>query len=223
LDSPSFCVQGVILMCGIIGMCGSCSGEARDIMISLIHESKIRGLHSFGIAYYDTKGMVQVRKWSKLEHVKLPDFSDHLIFHNRYSTSGDWNDPRNNQPVRYGDVALALNGVITMADKADWPDVGVPMATENDAELLAALIHNGVYPVHAMRQLGGSIAAVFLHSKRVWAMRNNSRPLHWFMAAGSVFVVSTKDIVTRATSVPVKEVHTLTPYSLMDLESCVWI
>ena len=44
------------------------------------------------------------------------------IYHNRYSTSGDFKNHLNNQPIEIGDTSLCFNGVIDMGTKSQMEE-----------------------------------------------------------------------------------------------------
>ena len=71
-------------MCGIIGYSSKESvNEHYELFYKLINESKIRGLHSFGISYYDQN--IITKKYKKISDIILPK-KNKIIFHNRYTT-----------------------------------------------------------------------------------------------------------------------------------------
>lgn len=197
-------------MCGVIGFYTRRLEEQHlSLLMRLIQQSKIRGLHAFGVSFYDDH-IVTRKQFDPPTEGFLEEFRERrrgregmLIYHNRYSTSGDWWDMRNNQPVVVGDVAVALNGVVTMSPQEEWTErYGVGgFETENDTEILVRLIiRDGLRRVAAEIMEGrlGSVAMVALYRGQVWAFRNYARPLWWFVENGGVYVVSTRDIAERA-------------------------
>ena len=139
-----------------------------------------------------------------------------IIYHNRYSTSGDWHADENNQPLQADGVSVAVNGVLSMKPRSEYEaEYGVRCATNNDAEILLRRLLADDDPEELAHKLHGSLAAVFIKCGEVYAIRNTSRPLHWFKFAGAVFVVSTVDIADRAGAPSV--VHNVPAFKLFRL------
>jgi glutamine phosphoribosylpyrophosphate amidotransferase len=189
-------------MCGIIGFVSRDGDEESYYLLQqLILESKIRGLHSFGVSFPNGPGYNTGKAWDlepiiALIHEYRPKS---LIYHNRYSTSGDYTQAINNQPIADGDLAVAVNGVISMKPKMEYElEFGVKCDSENDAEVLLRILEQG-------RDLGGFLkehpeitcAMVYIKGPKIYALRNNKRPLHYFLWKNSIFVISTKDIAWR--------------------------
>jgi len=162
----------------------------------LLEESAIRGVHSFG--FYGPGGTSKHHRLA--EAVKQMPMAP-FIFHNRYSTSGDWDDHNNNQPIISGSVGMAFNGTLDMRTKEEMEAAhGVKMRTYNDGELaLLAYLKGGDRGLmDFIEETGGSFAGVFLEPGRLFAYRNTKRPL-WVVDEGSLAVIaSTQDILSRA-------------------------
>jgi len=186
-------------MCGIIGFNTKQKNKKhQEVLLALIRESKIRGLHSFGYAYQETK--IITKKLFELPN--LDDFfnsnSNCLIYHNRYSTSGDWKNEKNNQPITFDNISIAMNGVISMKPKEEYEqEYDVKCETENDSEIFLRLLQR-LSPEQAIKKVGGSCAVVWLKDKFLYAARNESRPLYHFKLLDANFFCSTADIAYRA-------------------------
>lgn len=207
-------------MCGIVGFFTNNKTEKQlDLLYTLMRESSVRGLHAFGISFYKD-GTLITRKSFKFPHYRqATKFSGNvLIFHNRYSTSGDWQDMNNNQPIITGHRAIAVNGVLSMKPQKEYEqEFGVECHTENDAEIFGRLLQRGVPPIIALKGLeGASFACVFLHIGKLYVLRNNKRPLYWFQQHGAVYVVSTMDIADRALGHK-EHIHVVPAYQLLQL------
>ena len=195
-------------MCGIIGFSTTHkTTEQLELLHALMKESSIRGLHAFGVSFYNFYNDIVTEKWMELP--SAIDFAGNtLIFHNRYSTSGDWHDVNNNQPIHTisydgkGDMSFALNGVLSMKLKEEYEEeYGIQCESENDAEIFNKLVAKGLSPVRALRKLGkASFAGVYLKDGNLCALRNRKRPLYWFTKHGATYIVSTQDIAKRALS-----------------------
>ena len=183
-------------MCGIVGYFSSKpSLEDSIILRRLYEESSIRGIHSFGIA--DSYG---VTKYLQNEFNEVtPKLTSPIIFHNRYSTSGDYKDHNNNQPIEYKDSYFAFNGVISMKDKKGMEEeYNVSLTTENDGELLLQLTEgNPEDIVNYINSNNVSCAGLMIKEGRLYAFRNKNRPSWVTTINDSVFITSTKDIMKR--------------------------
>ena len=209
-------------MCGIIGFYtkNNVTEKHRDILYKLIYQSKIRGLHSFGISYLEN-GIIKTEKTFDIPEISFLDGfyksqSNILIAHTRYSTSGDYKIMENNQPIQISEnISVALNGVLTMKPREEYEvEFDVQCITENDTEILARKIEKGMNISEFSRYITGSLAAVYIYNKNLYAIRNNKRPMHVFTYEGGVFVVSTVDIVDRALDKHVK-IKPVTPFRLV--------
>jgi len=121
-----------------------------------------------------------------------------LIVHCRYSTSGDWKEEGNNQPIVIGDCALAFNGVIRMSTKDEWgKEFGFKPVTDNDGEIFVRKVLDGEDWNAWVAHGAFSFAGVMLHGGRLIALRNKQRPLWHNEAYGCNFIASTADIFNR--------------------------
>ena len=180
--------------------------------MSLHRESKIRGLHAFGyFCQWKDRGEMKSRTsgWRKAHSLgelagTLYSMSNRwpemYIGHNRYSTSGDWRDHKNNQPLIAGGKALVFNGVIHMGTKEQMEaEFNISLATDNDGEVF--LRHSIVdSPAKFVEGISGSFAGVWIEPEtgEICALRNERRPLWAVVQDGYVAVASTRDIVERA-------------------------
>ncbi|MFA5132964.1 MAG: hypothetical protein WC444_06585 [Candidatus Paceibacterota bacterium] len=195
-------------MCGIIGAhIKEFNGNTIKLLINLFNESKIRGLHSFGIAYYNHEGHICVEKSHTLDALTLVSrlaalSNGKFIFHCRYSTSGDWTNHNNNQPIYLlGIGAIAVNGVICMDDKETMEKkYNVVLETANDAEILLKKLEQMELMSFIKNESSASVAATLLSGNDVYAFRNNKRPLYIYNdnKAENRIAVSTLDIILRA-------------------------
>lgn len=133
-------------MCGIVGYSGTVPAE---LATALLTESGMRGLHATGISYPAAGGLVTEKEpVGAREFVTRPAWTHFIarqatqaIFHTRYNTSGDSRNNANNQPLACEDVALAMNGIISMATQAEFEAAyGVKTKTANDSEILLNLL-----------------------------------------------------------------------------------
>ncbi|HUU88612.1 MAG TPA: hypothetical protein VMX17_12785 [Candidatus Glassbacteria bacterium] len=153
-----------------------------------------------------TKEGIEVQKSFKPNFKEIVDnFVDHggecLIFHCRYSTSGDFKDMNNNMPIVVGNTAIALNGIISMKRKKGFEkEFKVKCLTENDAEIILAKGNTPTDYVNFLKKNPkASFAGLFLHHETIYAIRNNKRPMYYFVTKRkSEFFVSTIDIAVRA-------------------------
>lgn len=186
-------------MCGVVAYSGP-AGD-RDVFQCLCCQSCVRGVHSFGIAWHDRQGL-HVHKGTDFAGVMaaVPQpLPCKIVFHNRYCTSGDWTDNTNNQPLLAHGGALAFNGTIDMGTKEEMERRhGVRLELYNDGELVLLDIAAGD-PLRHIRDGKATFAGVFLgEDGRMFALRNELRPLWLFRTALGKFITSTSDIASRA-------------------------
>ena len=190
-------------MCGIVGFHTKNRDENDAFRVfKLIRQSRIRGLHSFGFSWYEN-GQILSKKYFQKEFkdLKIPD-SDTLIFHNRYSTSGDFRDHKNNQPIDIGDLSLAFNGVIDMRTKKEMEDhYGIKMETDNDGEIVLRVSNGDPKQMVHFVANKGSFSGILLQGGDLYAFTNGRRPLYRAVIGESTFVASTQDIFQRALDV----------------------
>lgn len=197
-------------MCGVIGYRPSpVEGTLDDNKIlfqRLLEESRIRGTHAYGIASRDRNtGLAYARRSHDIAEI-VGEFDPLYpsVSHTRYSTSGDWQDHRNNQPIIVGNTALAFNGVIDMGTKVEFEERwGVKCESDNDGEIfLRRVVDHARDPAQFLMGLEGSFAGVMLTfgswGERMFAGRNERRPLWKFYASHATWYVSTLDIARRA-------------------------
>lgn len=182
-------------MCAILGYS---TPEKPDLELirKLLRESKIRGLHAFGYAFF--REGLQVKKFHDLDEAYrslCEDAPRAFMAHCRYSTSGDYVDHRNNQPIVSRDGrALVFNGVLHMGTKWEMEEeFKVSMDTENDGELALLL---GMEQL--VRTTTGSFAGILAEGGRFKVVRNARRPATLFRRGEEIVVTSTADIGLRA-------------------------
>lgn len=210
-------------MCGIIGYWSSTPKDSHfDAIKRLFVQSKIRGLHSFGYSYF-TDGQIVTVKEHKLDDVlrSLDQLKTirprQLIGHTRYSTSGDYLDHTNNQPIVLGGITLVFNGVIDMRARQEWAkDYGGVFETDNDGEIFLRHIQNGGCPVKFLASKRCSFAGLYFQDGQMSAIRNAFRPMWMSQYEGATLIASTRDIFERAIGVEAKQIS---PLKLFDLEA----
>lgn len=187
-------------MCGIVAYSGN-GKNVRNTFQRLCVEATIRGVHAFGIAFFDGQRVRHFKSLSFREVMDaIPDpLPQHIVFHNRYCTSGDYTRMENNQPLIVGGDALAFNGTVDMGTKQEMEQRhSTRLTTENDGELVLQDIKRGV-PFQTIGNQLATFAGVFLGADgKMYALRNEMRPLWCFPVSGGRFIVSTRDIASRA-------------------------
>lgn len=189
-------------MCGIVGFAGKPQVCGRERFIALCRQSCIRGVHAFGIAWWSPSKGVQVFRSLDFEEV-MSMVSEPLpcaiIFHNRYSTSGDYRIMANNQPVFVNGTALVFNGTVDMGTKEEMEQrYGITLQSDNDGEIVLNDVLDG-HPFRHISKSDKSFAGITIDNLgRVTAFRNKMRPLWLFAEQTSTFICSTKDIASRA-------------------------
>jgi glutamine phosphoribosylpyrophosphate amidotransferase len=185
-------------MCGVVGYsCTNPQKEHYEILKSIILQSKIRGLHSFGFSFFD--GQLKTSKHHDIDAVEFP-FVNKIIYHNRYSTSGDYKDHNNNQPISIENTSLVFNGVLDMRTKKEMEaHYGITMRTDNDGEILLKLCGSDKSKIQEyVKNTSGSFAGLILtNDNTMFAIRNKNRPLWRLNHDGALFYASTRDIFKR--------------------------
>lgn len=196
-------------MCGVIGYWPEApEAGASQAFVRLFEESRVRGRHAYGMS----TGDVCVRSLDYRDVVGVFDPSRQVIAHTRYSTSGDWRVLANNQPIVADHLALVFNGVIHMGTKEEFErDFGVSCHTDNDGEVFLQRLLAGEDAEHFVRRIGGSFAGVWVDGQRMYACRNEGRPLWRASAYGAMWYASTRDIFGRA-GFPPSTITQLPPY-----------
>jgi asparagine synthetase B (glutamine-hydrolysing) len=187
-------------MCGVVGfICDNPNQEHIDILKKFINESKIRGLHSFGYTYYDN-GLI-TNKYFDMADIDGSEFPKpkKFIYHNRYSTSGDFRQHINNQPVTVGDKSLVFNGVVDMGTKSEIEKkYNISMHTGNDGEIILHKCVGKEDLKEFITNMKGSFAGMILNkSKQLFVVRNSRRPLWRLIVKDAVYIASTRDIFKR--------------------------
>ena len=161
-------------------------------------------MHAYGISYLEGDS-IRRECWHQ-----LPEILDVvrsleanppriLIGHCRYSTSGDFKDHRNNQPIVAAGLSLVFNGVISMKLKSEFEaEFGVKCDADNDGEIFLRKIEQGVDPFLFLKETKCSFAGCWIEGGRLFAARNEFRPMHKAEFRGASLYCSTADIFARA-------------------------
>jgi asparagine synthetase B (glutamine-hydrolysing) len=156
-------------MCAIIGYIGN---PNLSLLNKLIEESSIRGLHNFGTYTGNHIGM----------------------FHWRYITSGE-----TNQPIKKDNKVLIFNGVIDMGTKEEMEiKYDCNLETDNDGELIFTLCKDIESVISFIDNQKITFAGLILWDNKLYAIRNNGRPLWMTELSGTTYLASTKDIFNRS-------------------------
>ncbi len=187
-------------MCGIATVLkkNKINKKEKNIFIKIMKESSVRGLHSFGFAYKKSL-KIKTSKHHKLKNaIKyfIENINKDFIYHNRYSTSGDWKTHHNNQPIKFKNDALVFNGVISMKEKTEMEkQFKINMAQDNDGEIF---LQNIKKPLNFVTENKISFAGLFFKNNKIYALRNYLRPTWYSIKGEAVFIASTKDILKRS-------------------------
>jgi glutamine phosphoribosylpyrophosphate amidotransferase len=200
-------------MCAIVGFeSENVTEKDLDILKKVLIESKIRGKHASGIAWFNGEKICCEKKPMPMDRF-LKEFDLEKIVHNgkvkmiahaRYSTS----DLEFNQPLISGNLAIAHNGVVTQEAPENWEKLfGYKCETKNDSELLLRAIENGDDIFEKFPS--SSIAIVMLNRAGVIGKRNGKRPLcKGYIGEGKIFA-STFDILKRAGVKDISQVESI--------------
>lgn len=206
-------------MCGVVGFSGKATEDDRLAFFLLCGESCVRGLHAFGIAYYTEGSGLSVVKGVSFREVMqaIPNpLPSKIVFHNRYCTSGNHRDNRNNQPICIGGDALVFNGTVDMGTQQEMAErYGYDLLTENDGEIVLRDCLEDKPWAHLTN--GQTFAGIILRQNgTMLALRNKNRPLWRVCGEGGTFITSTKDIAIRARFAP-SNCHPIEPYTINEL------
>jgi len=194
-------------MCGVYGFFSTDPTENHFSTLKKIAlQSRIRGLHSYGVSYYRGKEIHNFKSYqmkdifSRLSSVsKVTPHPLMLIGHNRYSTSGDCMNQKNNQPMTLDDVSVVFNGVISMQLKTENEKrFEMSLTFDNDVEIFARKVLEESDWEGFVRDGEFSFAGVFLNKGKMIMIRNEKRPLYYAKIDGGIFIASTKNIFKRA-------------------------
>lgn len=180
----------------------------------IFQESRIRGVHAFGIFQPMVSG--EFYRHSRRYEDIIMFFNPKMpaVAHCRYSTSGDWENMSNAQPIIAAGYAFAMNGVIHMGTKEQYESAfDVECQVDNDAEIFPRRLEKGDDPLDFVSRISGSFAGVWLdrmNGNHLYAVRNSRRPLYRLEEDGAVWYGSTKDIFHRAGFTKPTEVAPLT-------------
>lgn len=221
-------------MCGIFGV--TVEGEFNErhdkLVRALFLESQIRGRHATGVTW--TSGFVP--EMTTIKHpvpaeefvksnmynssVPFGEFNVRMLGHCRYSTSGDWDDNENNQPLMSQEIALVHNGLVSMGTKEEFEaQYSIKANSYNDSEVIlqhvlrvkystrgddpdkVTLVESLSKALHRIHRVEPPIFALGIIG-RWWQMlcvRDHIRPL-WLFSIDSLGVkgfASTEDIINR--------------------------
>lgn len=145
-------------MCGVIGyLPGDPSQLDEDVQETMFErlmlESRVRGTHAFGIYTRCSGDFFCARSHILDEVIKHFCPSHPAIAHCRYSTSGDWQNLDNCQPIVVESPdgvtrALAFNGIVHMGTREEFEAAfGVRCDSDNDGEVFLRMLENyGLVP-----------------------------------------------------------------------------
>lgn len=184
-------------MCSIIAYKGEYD---KDLVEKICFNSRIRGLHSFGYSYYDGDCLVTLKYFTYEDFVKSLNGNKpkKFIAHFRYSTSGDYKEQKNNQPIQIEGTSMVFNGVLDMGTKHEMEEkYDCSMITENDGELaiLKKLESDDILKTFLQER---TFAGAFLDKKKIQVIRNENRPCYLGKYNGILIVASTRDILQRS-------------------------
>jgi glucosamine 6-phosphate synthetase-like amidotransferase/phosphosugar isomerase protein len=210
------------LMCGILGVHVLSNDSATyNFLLKVIKELHIRGTHAHGLAFAEQVAKEVYPAYNPED--MLSEFwathSDSFIYHNRYATSGDYHDLKNNMPLGHHGTYLAMNGVISQALPDEWATkYGITdRQTENDAEiLLHRYMYEGDLDKFVRSEKDASIAYVMIHDGEVFGQRNTKRPLYYYEDKYVKLLTCTLDTITRAGG-DAKNVSIVPPYDMVFL------
>lgn len=181
-------------MCSIIGFAGKYESKT---LHKVFNNSRIRGLHAFGYSYFNNNKIVTNKFLVYDEFVKALDSikPDKFIAHFRYSTSGDYKELSNNQPLEKNNTAFVFNGVVSQKNKKEMEEeYGCEIDSENDGWILLSNFNH----LDDVKNNKLTYASMLLQNNQIVAIRNKKRPMWQGSLNGNVYIASTKDILKRS-------------------------
>lgn len=197
-------------MCAIIGFISdNPTAIAVETLKKVFIESKIRGMHAYGYAAIQDGHLMEAKSNGLKSLLVSIDNPTRLIGHCRYSTSGDYKNMNNNQPLRFGDEYMVFNGVIDMRTKQEMERAySISMSSDNDGEIMLQAKDR-----LAMLRSEITFSGLTLNSHALAFFRNEGRPGYKATRHGATYIASTADILRRCLLDP----EPLNPY-----EAHVW-
>lgn len=197
-------------MCAIIGFISdNPTATAVETLKKVFIESKIRGMHAYGYAAIQDGHLMDAKSNGLKSLLVSIDNPTRLIGHCRYSTSGDYKNMNNNQPLRFGDEYMVFNGVIDMRTKQEMERAySISMSSDNDGEIMLQAKDR-----LAMLRSEITFSGLTLNSHALAFFRNEGRPGYKATRHGATYIASTADILRRCLLDP----EPLNPY-----EAHVW-
>lgn len=197
-------------MCAIIGFISdNPTAIAVETLKKVFIESKIRGMHAYGYAAIQDGHLMEAKSNGLKSLLVSIDNPTRLIGHCRYSTSGDYKNMNNNQPLRFGDEYMVFNGVIDMRTKQEMERAySISMSSDNDGEIMLQAKDR-----LAMLRSEITFSGLTLNSHALAFFRNEGRPGYKANRHGATYIASTADILRRCLLDP----EPLNPY-----EAHVW-
>ena len=192
-------------MCGTVGYYPLTSEHPnlrREAFCRLLTESQVRGMHAYGI-FQPASGCLKSGDLQDIKNYFLPEYP--MVAHTRYSTSGDWRNMENNQPIQVEGLVLVFNGVIHMGTREEFNAAfQVECLSNNDGEVLLRCMDGGTTGVRALQaesfilNTRGSFAGCWFDDGIMFVGRNPRRPLWYCEHLGARWFASTRDIFLRA-------------------------
>jgi hypothetical protein len=208
-------------MCGIVGYKLYNTDRAHDafkVFERLMIEAQVRGKHASGVSWVEgptwqqgevktfkapicAEALLETAGWTDLS-CKIPKT---MIGHCRYSTSGDWHDNNNTQPLSTPQLAIVHNGLVSMATKEEFEaDYKIDTETANDSEIFLRHALKGTI-AEAFRKVYEVAPPIFAcgfldYLGSIYLMRDHLRPL-WMFDCPELSMqgfASTQDIIMRA-------------------------
>jgi glutamine phosphoribosylpyrophosphate amidotransferase len=181
-------------MCAIIGFISdNPTPVAVETLKKVFIESKIRGMHAYGYAAIQDGHLMEAKSNGLKSLLVSIDNPTRLIGHCRYSTSGDYKNMMNNQPLRHGDEYLVFNGVIDMRTKQEMERAySISMGSDNDGEIMLQAKDR-----LALLQSKITFSGLTLNSHALRFFRNAGRPGYKATRHGATYIASTADILRR--------------------------
>jgi glutamine phosphoribosylpyrophosphate amidotransferase len=184
-------------MCAVIGsLVKYADTRCKFLLTNLFKESVIRGQESFGYYVVTNHGILWDNNAPSIrirQIIQALEDNTVILIHCRYSTSGN-----TGQPIVIDNNGLIFNGNIHMGTKEEIEhEFKIKMKTDNDGEVFLTYLTSRKH-IQILNDPDVSFFGAWYIGGCLYAARNKRRPGYIYREQGNTYLVSTKDILSKA-------------------------